>query len=187
MDAIVCGVNPCSSFGKFVLQLMLYSLQHFHGVSPSGYRRLIGHYNYKNSCLVQKPNGLRYTRQELELFFIHWRINNPGILMEYQGIDDAITVQEYGSAFRLPTFQYKFSRHTAECAAGFRSSPQVRTCRLLLYCDLEPGLLGIRIEHLDRIERILVEVLANQSQFLKHIGCNGDDMAPNLAGLENVQ
>ena len=53
--------------------------------------------------------------------------------------------------------------------------------------DPVTGLRRVVVEHLDRIERILVEILADQRQFLERVVGHGDDVATDLIRVENVQ
>src|ERR1019366_4250281 len=49
------------------------------------------------------------------------------------------------------------------------------------------GRRGIPMEHLDRVERILVQILADESKLLQNIVSHGDDVAADCVGLKHVQ
>src|SRR5882724_8344427 len=51
--------------------------------------------------------------------------------------------------------------------------------------QLESGLTGGIVEHLDGFQRILVESLAHDVQLLKDVGSYGYDVTANILGLEN--
>ena len=44
-----------------------------------------------------------------------------------------------------------------------------------------------RVEHLHRLERVLVEVLADQRELVQDVVGHGDDVAADLVGLEDVE
>ena len=53
--------------------------------------------------------------------------------------------------------------------------------------DPVTGLRRVVVEHLDRIERILVEIVVNQIEFLDDIVGDGDDVTTDGISLKNVK
>src|ERR1035441_4699881 len=51
----------------------------------------------------------------------------------------------------------------------------------------KPGCWRVPMKHLDRVERILMEILADESQLLQNIVSQGDDVAADCVGLKHVQ
>ena len=59
--------------------------------------RLIGHDDDRHSHVVQQPNGLRNTTENIELRKGKRRVYDPRVLMVYQGINDSVTIKENSS------------------------------------------------------------------------------------------
>jgi hypothetical protein len=78
-----------------------------------------------------------------------------------------------------------FNRQTLRTAHPFKISHCRTTIVFLL--QFIPGFLSIGIEHLDGIQRILIQVFAHHRKFLENVMSHGDDMATNFIRLEDVE
>ena len=56
--------------------------------------RLVGHDDDRHSHVVQQPNGLWNTTENIELRKSERGVHDPRILVIYQGIDDSVTIKK---------------------------------------------------------------------------------------------
>ena len=53
--------------------------------------------------------------------------------------------------------------------------------------QLEARLLGVGVEHFDRVEGVLVQVFAYQTEFAQNVMCHSDDVTSDGIGLQDVK
>src|SRR2546430_15995373 len=65
-------------------------------------------------------------------------------------------------------------------------APPVMHTRLMPL-EGKTGGLGVAVEHLDRFQRELIQILSQEVEFLKQVVGQCDDVASNVVGLDDVQ